>query len=192
MDRKLLAISIGIAIAAAFVVIPSFNVQAQVSGESKILKVILGLTEQAKSKINDNIIPTVDTVQEDLQFKQKFWQYEPFTLTSGSFVGVQVKSCNLPDKTACAFNVESIQLRNSGAIVEKIFVDGTEITVNQPTPTNLLVDTGIGTIGASDRVSINFSPGNYDGDVEFNGEKPQGMQLEVLCDHGSNPRFCPT
>ena len=189
MNKKILALSMVITIAATFVIIPSFNVQARVSSESRVLATILSLTEQAKSKINDNIIPTVDTVQDDLQFKQKFWQFEPFTVPPTSegdpvvgagVVGLCVGAPFDDDPSACAFNVESIQIRGSGK-VNAIFTDGVITDISNDTitaSTNLLVDSGIGKIGASDFVAVVCDVNDPClGPFEFNGEKPQGMIL---------------
>ena len=187
MNKKILAISMAVTLAASLMMVPVFNVQAQVTSESRVLATILSLTEQAKNKINDNIIPTVDTVQEDLKFKQKFYQFEFSFGGTGTTVPVfvQVDQCELKDQTACAFNVESIQLIHAGvpkrvlAICVDDFGSCTDISDQGIiTPTNLLVDTGIGKIGASRLVAVKTDPG-FTGSVEVTGEKPQGMKLFI-------------
>ena len=144
------------------------------------------MTEQAKSKINNNIIPTVDTVQEDLKFKQKFYEIEkkvgPGDLPGLFFSSISVDDCNLPDTTACAFDVESLLIKTQGLVgiqndqVIGIIVDGaitcfgsgteqnkcTEainndapIVLNENNPSaNVLVDLAIGKIGASNSVAV--------------------------------------
>ena len=120
------------------------------------------------------------------------------------------------DPSACAFNVESIQIDGSG---NPKFIDVdfalTDIRDQQiSAPTNLLIDSGIGKIGASEFVVVvceDFIPNVNDhcsGGIEFNGEKPQGMfligiigtgslsstsQPEVTCFDGQgNATGCPT
>jgi hypothetical protein len=102
-------------------------------------------------------------------------------------VGVEVSIC--PQGTssengvqdACAFNVESIQIDTEGpANITGIRVDGVTTLLNDaiPTPTNLLVDSGIGKIGASrEAVVLGVPDGGAEHSIEFNGEKPQGMEL---------------
>lgn len=51
--------------------------------------------------------------------------------------------------------------------------------VLQNQPTNLLVDAGIGKIGAGDRVFVTLSPVCSVGDAMISGEKPQGTDLEL-------------
>ncbi len=94
---------------------------------------------------------------------------------------MDVKSCNLNDTTACAFNVESIQVKGNPVNVTSIVVDGAVTDISGrgiQIPTNLLVDTGIGKIGASKYVAVRFDH-SFTGKIEFNGEKPQGMDLFV-------------
>ncbi len=190
MNKKILAISVSAVLALAFV-LPAINANALTSAENKALKTILGLTQQAKDKLANNVQPTLTTVKEDLKFKQKFWQFEPFPVFRKNIVGVAVESCELNDRSACAFNVESIQIKplvlggtNSQPssntakfiIVDQVFADIPDVKA----PTNLLVDTGIGQIGASDFVLVGAggtSSDTFTATVEFNGEKPQGMEL---------------
>ena len=194
MNKKILAISMAVTLTASLLMVPVFNAQAQVTSESRVLATILSLTEQAKSKINNNIIPTVDTVQEDLKFKQKFFQYEPaagpndenrkhWFVVNATEIQIEVVFCDFPDQSACAFNVESIQFSAQGAHINAIEIDSDfTSTLDEDTPTNLLVDSGIGKVGASEEVSIFFDI-PYTGPVEFNGEKPQGM---ILCTEDRN------
>jgi hypothetical protein len=119
--------------------------------------------------------------------KQKFWQHRGFReIGNGNnhepivSVGVFGK-CKFPDPSACAFNVESIQFRSKDIFIPAIVVDGVETDISGKgihSPTNLLVDLGIGKIGAEEMVTVLGSvkiefP-------EFNGEKPQGMFLEFF------------
>ncbi len=185
MNKKILAISISAVLALAFV-LPAINANALTSAENKALKTILDLTTSAKDKLANNVQPTLTTVKQDLQFKQKFWQFEPFQPTFPVF-GVGVFGiCTLSDQSACAFNVESIQIRSTpGANVIAIDVippfpfERTFISP-QSTPTNLLVDTGHGQVGTGGTISLVGAV--FDRAVsptfEFSGEKPQGMIME--------------
>ena len=185
---KIAGLSIAAVLVLAFV-IPQLSAGA-LTGESKVLKSILGLTEQAKSLLSNTILPTLDTIKEDLKFKKKFWQYS-FTIPPREHqFGVAVRDCNLPDKTACAFTVESIQLICTDPSicgdVTDLFVDGTETKIDPVSTipgTNLLIDRGIGKIGASESVEIFIAVGSFTGTVEFNGEKPQGMELCVTANN---------
>ena len=202
MNKKILAISIAAVLVAGFLATPLAAEAA--TAQSKILKSILGLTETAKSQLENTILPTLDTIKEDLKFKKKFWQYEPcedlthdgngqihpcWFVIDATEVQVEVVNCGLKDITACAFNVESIQFKFPGACIDHLEVDEADFKVDPGTctPTNLLVDTGIGKIGASNEVSVFFDT-PYTGPVEFNGEKPQAMELCTEPD-GQNP--CP-
>ncbi len=196
MNKEILAISISAVLVLAFV-LPAINANALTSAENKALKTILDLTTSVKDKLANNIQPTLTTIKQDLQFKKKFWQYEPckdeavstkdgsncwFAFSSTEiqveqFFNGPSSGCILPADD-CAFTVESIQLAGNVACIDHLEIDGADVGVppNTCTPTNLLVDTNIGSIGASHEVSIHFkSP--YTGPVEFNGEKPQGYSL---------------
>ena len=188
MNKKILAVFMAVVLATGLLGAATVSAQAQTSSESKVLKTILGLTESAKRLIGQ-IIPTVGTIKEDLEFKKKFYQFEPFEVQGVSFIELAVANCPLNDPSACAFNVESIQLNGDGASVIGIIVDGafTDLS-NAPisTPTNLLVDTDFGKIGASEFVVVQFD-GPYSGEVEWNGEKPQAMEL---CTFPGGPNPC--
>ncbi len=61
----------------------------------------------------------------------------------------------------------------------KIIVDGVVTDVSRRrilSPSNVMIDSGLGVIGASRSVIIEFDT-PYSGPVEFNGEKPQGLSL---------------
>ncbi len=187
MYRRILGMAIAGLIVIAFMVPASVNIEGLTSGESVLLSKIFTSTTVALNKLTltQN---TLQTINDDLQLKKKFWQFEPKSernpdgwIVSGHSIGVRVQECNLPDQTACAFNVESIQFSGVGSKVAAIIVDGvrTDISGDNIAPaTNLLLDTGIGKIGASRSVLVEFDDlEGYLGPVEFNGEKPQGVQL---------------
>jgi hypothetical protein len=199
MKKQILAVIAGITLLTAFLIPPmSSNSFAQVTSESRVLQAILGLTEVVKGE-SQALVDTTENIEDDLLFKKKFWQYRPcfgqvidqvsdasfpgcVFATSAGVVGVHVKNCNLPEETACAFNVESINLYGNGADVVAICVDSvcTDVSAKDiRPPASVLVESAIGKIGASDFVFILFdSP--YTGPLEFNGEKPQGMELEPV------------
>ncbi len=186
MNKEILAISISAVLVVAMLMPPIVRAQAATQSESNALKNILGLVGNALTLVNKQINPTLDSIIEDLKFKKKFWEYEQIGVsisipsTTGG-VGVAVKSCNLNDPTACAFTVESIQTP-AGVVVTEISVDDTRTSINENRtagPSNVLVDAGFGRIGASHEVNIVFDhaqPGTV-AVFEFNGEKPQGMEL---------------
>ncbi len=207
MNKKILAISVAGVLALAFV-LPAINANALTSAENKALKTILDLTTSAKDKLANNVQPTLTTIKQDLQFKQKFWQLRT-EVEDVEEVGVRVQEngCLLPDRTACAFNVESIQVIQSPSLtgtfkVKDINIDGVETNVAGgplDLPTNLLVDSSIGQVGASKFVEIQFCKVSgtdcrnttaFSGTVEFNGEKPQGLKLET-CTGNEGPNCGP-
>jgi hypothetical protein len=144
----------------------------------------------------------LDVIEEDLLLKKKFWQYQPkkvvivideeghsilqsqrgWNVTGVFGVGVQVLQCNFDDPSACAFNVESIQLagvEGESVLVSAVEVDNITTDIEDLlvfTPTNVLLDWGVDKLGASSHVFVFFDE-PYTGPVEFNGEKPQGMEL---------------
>jgi hypothetical protein len=180
-NRKVLALSVSAVLAISFLTPSIINAQAQVSSESRVLNTILALTQDSNKdaqRVNSNL----DTINDDLLLKQKFWQLS-FD-TTGQFVLIGVfGSCEFADDSACAFNVESAQFDGSG-FVSGIFVDGVFTDVRNKdisASTNLLVDSGAGKIGANEFVAVLFDEeDSYSGDVEFNGEKPQGMSLIMV------------
>jgi hypothetical protein len=185
MRKKILAASIGAVLVAGFLTpIVSSNAQAQVTSESRVLQAILGLTEHLKWH-TEELVDTTENIEEDLLFKKKFYQLDgsPSGTRTIEAVGVEVVNCTFSDKGACAFTLESLQLISQSPIpVTDIIVDGvpTNVTAKDiSTSTNLLVDAGIGSVGASRSVIVvldgNF--GNSNNQFEFNGEKPQGMEL---------------
>lgn len=153
------------------------SIDAQIiSAENRVLVSIYQLTNVLLGKTND-ISAIMDSIEEDLLLKKKFYSKQ-IVADSASTVGIR-GTCDSIVEGACAFNVESIQLPASGSTVVGIAVDGT-ITMIDPvdTPTNLLLETGIGRIGASESVAIIFST-SYSGNVVFTGEKPQDMLIEA-------------
>jgi hypothetical protein len=212
MKKQILAVIGGIALVAAFMVLSmSNNAFAQVTSESRVLQAILGLTEHLKWH-TEELVDTTENIEEDLLFKKKFWQLR-FNTTdlpegwvtsgnaaAGTFLIAVVGGCEFADEAACAYNMESIQLIDNGtsASVGAIAVGNATTNIsgkNITTPTNLLVDTGIGKIGIRGGGSglIGdfllgfgvleggvFQPSPFSGIVELNGEKPQGMDICVF------------
>jgi hypothetical protein len=155
------------------------------------LQAILALTEVIKGQ-TDDLSDTLTNVEEDLLFKKKFWQFHEDVIRQGTtgqtgWVGVEVDGCTFEsgDPSACAFNVESIQIISNGAPVNitTIRVDGVETDISGKelqSPSNVLVDSSIGKLGANFEVAVEVlltGPVTTGGFVEFNGEKPQGMCL---------------
>lgn len=104
-------------------------------------------------------------------------------------IGIYNRACDLGD--ACAFNMESAQLvqdpTDDNVAVGAIFADFvlTDTTSKELfLDTNLMVDSGIGRVGASSHIVplVEFLPGQEVeiAFLEFNGEKPQDMQLGLL------------
>jgi hypothetical protein len=179
MKKQILATIAAIALLTAFLV-PSMsnNSFAQVTSESRVLQAILGLTEVVKGQ-SQALVDTTENIEDDLLFKKKFWQFK-FNVTEANVVGL-IGVCPRVGSEACAFNVESIQFDNAtagpdvgvgGIIVDDAFTQ----TDFEFVPTNFLVDSGQGKVGALFFVGA-VLPFNYTGDVEFNGEKPQDMIL---------------
>jgi hypothetical protein len=197
MKKKILAVSIGAVLAVGFLTPALMNAQAQISSESRVLNSILALTEDINKKaqtVNNNL----DNIDDDLLLKQKFWQVERYEVESPGFLLIANDGCEFADFTACAFNVESIQLdfadiwslNNGGGCVQFLIVDSIMTDVSSKgicTPTNLLVDLGVGKIGASEFVAVVFDSKNFTLTVEWNGEKPQGMSL---CTYPGGPNEC--
>jgi hypothetical protein len=183
------------------------NVHAQFTAdESRIMQSLLALSEFLKRDVSD-IQDVTDNILRDLQFKKKFYQIKidttdidesQFDVTGDpelvTFVMVMEENCSLPTED-CAFNVESVQFRDNGnpvsANVTAIEVDGviTDLSGKEiSTPTNLMVDSGIGKLGASEHVAVYlFDPESgpdaevpFSGTIEINGEKPQGMDLCIF------------
>jgi hypothetical protein len=207
MKKQILAASIAAVFVAAFMV-PSLSTSfAQtVSSESRVEQAILALTEVIKGQ-TDDLNDSLSNIHDDLFFKKKFWQHR-FPVTNQHWdIGVWATCPGFPgDPSACAFNVESIQLKGanpSGGTVIAIWVDGvrtdlTSLGQNQTVPTNLLVDTGIGKLGANRFVFLECDMNDMcTAEVEYNGEKPQGMfiwrflvtgTLDIVC---VRPEFQP-
>jgi hypothetical protein len=203
MKKQVLASSIAAVFVAAFMV-PSLSVDsfAQVSSESRVLQAILGLTEVIKGQ-TDDLSDTLTNVEEDLLFKKKFWQIfvvEDIQGPAGApgFLGVEVFGCTFEegDPSACAFNVESIQVVNFNPSepvnITSIWVDGVKTDLSGKelqSPSNVLVDSSIGKLGANSIVAVGgvlTSSGLTEGSIEFNGEKPQGMALCLFSQLGDD------
>jgi hypothetical protein len=217
MSKKVLAVSISVVLAVSFLAPVFMNAQAQVSSESRVLNTILALTQDINKKaqlVNNDL----DNIEDDLQLKQKFWQsvpYECFIEVTGEQASIDCNTvdgerisasqngplsralvgfgwendgCDFADESACAFNVESVQIVSDESIRVAAIVteEGVVTDISGKaifTDTNLLVDMGIGKTGTSccffplleffpgDNARVEFS--------EFNGEKPQGMFLST-------------
>jgi hypothetical protein len=204
--KKILALSLAsvltLSVLATTILLGNAGAQS-VSTENRTVATMLRLTEIITGQVSD-IQSLENNIEDDLLFKQKFWQYPPkkviiivdgpilqpgWNVTNVVAVGVRVVECNFAteDPGACAFNVESIQFDNrvsagftgdavpiEGMDIDGVFTDMTEKNIT--TPTNLMVDTSIGKVGANSHVIVHFG-GLYTGPVEFNGEKPQAMEL---------------
>jgi hypothetical protein len=155
---------------------------AQVAGESRVLQAILGLTEVIKGGTED-LVDTTENIEEDLLFKKKFYEFGPVNIANVT-IAVLFLSCQLPSELDCAFTVESVQLLDNGTSVQvdTMVVDIVKTDYESKdifTPTNLLVDAGIGEIGAFRLVGMNFTQ-PFNGTIQFTGEKPQGGNLTLL------------
>ncbi len=188
MNRKILALTITVLLTAAL--ISATNANALTSVESKALNVILKLSQQVRDKLTSNIQPTLTTIKQDLQFKKKFWQA---TDELNNAFDVEIFGvCSFPNDDACSFSVESLQVGNStfgSGAVDVIQAGGVNTNITaRDVPTNFLVDSGIGSVGAAQispgvpELGIMCSgkltgQGGCSGTIELNGEKPQGMTL---------------
>jgi hypothetical protein len=176
----MLAVTAGIVLIAAILTpTMSDSTFAQVTSESRVLQAILGLTEHLKWH-TEELVDTTENIDTDLEFKKKFYEFET-EVQDVPILAIGVNNCAVNDTNACAFNVESIQLLDNGTSrrILGIIVDGvyTDLSSKQIlTPTNLLVDSGQGKIGAATMVAVVFDS-FYSGIVEWTGEKPQGMEL---------------
>lgn len=159
------------------------------------------------------IINIITNIQEDLQKKKKFYHFvnDTDTTLDGFLIAeVRVVSCDpeLELANACAFNVESILVESVNSeliIVRDLKVDGilSDYNANHKDDVNFLVDatmviTGVGTlvhivgpigvIGASESVSVRILSGGtsttHIDKIEFSGEQPQGMELELVVTKG--------
>jgi hypothetical protein len=179
MKKQILAASIGAVLIVAFIV-PSLSTSSAqtVSTESRVEAAILALTQVIKGQVTD-LISTLSNIEDDLEFKKKFYE-----ITGGSSVGIafglEVVRCTFDagDPSACAFNVESVQFGSPGPNVTAIEIDGvvTDITPEIQLPSNVMVDSGIGKVGVADSIVVQLG-GVYVGPFHFDGEKPQGMEL---------------
>lgn len=185
MKEQILAVTIGISLTGAVLAPAIYNQAfAQVTAESRVLQAILGLTDQIKQQTTEIKGKYDDTIF-DLNVKKKF--YEISDSLDGDLFAAElfIEFCNDVPDGACAFNVESIQIQcgNDPILVETIRVDGTPTDISDKgifTPTNLLVDAGIGKIGASDSVRVEVESCGAPNLVTFVGEKPQGVDLDIL------------
>jgi hypothetical protein len=180
-NKKILAVWISAVLTVGFLVPSLMNAQAQVSSESRVLNTILALTEDINRKAQ-TVHNNLDNIDDDLLLKQKFWQHKWRVSNVGWDIGVWSQGCEFDDPSACAFNVESIQLRGSGE-VEAIWVDGVRVDVTGKDivlSSNVLTDIGVGKVGANRYVMLECGKDAStlcSADVEFNGEKPQGLFL---------------
>jgi hypothetical protein len=199
MRKEILAGASSVVLVAAFLSpVLSNDSFAQITSESRVLQAILGLTEVVKGQ-TENLVDATENIADDLLFKKKFYEFDYIGEDQVFFVAVE--DCNDVPSEACAFNVESIQFSGEERNIAALVVDGvlTDISgKNITSPTNLLVDMGQGKIGASRYVTV-FFPNGYLGPLEFNGEKPQGIELctfprEVGGESNGNrnhDHFCP-
>lgn len=187
VNTQILAVAVGIALTAA-VLTPTLssnsnNALAQVSAESRVLQAILGLTDQVKEQTTESK-GKFDNIILDLNVKKKFYEFTPEEVESGFIFTLLLLECGEVPPDACAFNVESIQIDGTdefgfGATVSSVIVDGVFtdfLDKGITTPTNFMVDSGIGKLGASDFVSVELDR-PINGTIEWNGEKPQGILL---------------
>lgn len=183
--------------------------------ENKLDSPIAGLNETKKEvreiekKLDDNatglkeIKKEVSAIGNDLLFKKRFYQIvvkEGPHDFPGKFEAPIEFTCKLPNATACAFNVESLQVTTSGTTINLtsspaiffkvvgITVDGvrsniTPIVIDPShTGANILVETRIGQIGASHKVALNIECPDLTNQtivIEWNGEQPQGGSLSA-------------
>lgn len=139
------------------------------------------MTDQIKQQTAE-IKGKYDDVIFDLNVKKKFYAFEFEGV--GDVIEIRVTDCGNVPEEACAFIIESIQIDGSSepGIPLEVIVDGvvTDFSGKSVTlPTNLLVDTGVGAIGASESVVLDEVAGEVDS-VIITGEKPQGVQLEAF------------
>ena len=146
------------------------------------------------------IINILIDINNDLQKKKQFWQRAENITDSTAVVGV-FGSCPNLNPADCAFNVESLNIQNMTAFIigeEEPFVvvcpdfGCTAMPVSgQGTSVPLL--TGRDTIGASFSVVVVCLEALFEeGDcvpegVEFNGEKPQDMELTFFTAVSDDP-----
>jgi hypothetical protein len=179
----------------------SYHVTAQVEQENRVVSTMLRLTHLIQGQVS-SVQAVEDNILEDLLFKKKFYQFAPSFVVDEFVFVIAILDCPLPEEGACAFNVESIQLKGSSAGVRGIIVDEVAVDITGKeidSPTNLLVDSGMGIVGSSDFVAIVLDD-FFTGEIEWSGEKPQGMRLftiepfasgiastsEVLCSPGAD------
>ena len=144
----------------------------------------------------DKIEPKLDQIQANQDRDKEFWQFSPsaWSVTNAKKAGVKLQpSSTLASPTTQAFSVESIQVLRAGYVVKKIIVDGMVSDVagsNIVTPANVMVAAGIPLIGASDSVEIEFDK-PYTGPLEFNGEKPQGLDMCTVVEGSGSSQSSP-
>ena len=201
MNKKILAVSMAAVLAISLLATVSpFTAEANHRGSSSgnpTSRIIDNL-----QTINSGLFIVqngVDFIREDLKIKKKF--YEVTAEFKGQ--GIQGGNDNLltleevgcpealpegfspePDGTIpCAFNVESLLVATEGGgdpscIVDTITVDGLDSTFDAVDVSNrgvnLLIESGIPQIGASNTVAVHINCENTAfAFVEFNGERPQ-------------------
>ena len=144
----------------------------------------------------DKIEPKLDEIQSNQDRNKEFWQFSPeaWHVRQAKRAGVRLQdSSHLASPTSQAFSVESIHVRAPGSKVIKIIVDGIPTDVSASdivTPSNVLIDAGIPLIGASRSVEIEFDD-PYTGPIEFNGEKPQGLDMCTVVEGAGSSQSSP-
>jgi hypothetical protein len=182
MNKKILAISVSAVMAVAVLASVLGNAVGQVSTENRTVATMLKLTNIIKGQVTD-YIDVGSNIQEDLRFKQKFWQLV-VEVSNADSVGIGI-TCGFEDvdPSACALNLESLQLQGEGGVlVESITIDGVTTDISEKeltTPTNLLVDISMGKFGVAESISVQFAE-PWTGTVEWNGEKPQDSTISIL------------
>ncbi len=167
-------------VAGIFAITPQ-NASADLTALDKIGTIINIITD---------IQVTVTDILEDLGKKKQFWQRAE-NITDSVFVVGVFGSCPNLDLADCAFNVESLNIQNMTGFIsgeEDLFVlvcpdFGCTITPVSGIGTSVPLLTGRDTIGASFSVVVVCLEGFFGEEdcvpegVEFNGEKPQDMEL---------------
>ena len=194
MSRKIILMSSLLVLGILIVGMVSYSAEAQSS--SGIFRKIFELLVKHNNDMNLGL----NTIIDDLQFKKRFYQFVDtdieVTGNGGDDLSAKVErvACDqeLEDAHACAFNVESILVEadidpGESATITAIVVDGVPsvppvITLTAADPkANYILDSVVSVVGASDSVeilidvtgTITFTK------IEFNGEQPQGLKLEL-------------
>jgi hypothetical protein len=167
----------GAVLAAFLVPLLSHGVEENLGSiESRVIGTMLRLTQISHQQVG-HIQSLLESVKLDLQTKSKFYSVGPIEVENIPSAAIEIFECNSVGQSACVFNVESMQLTGIG-VVGTVVIDGVGAPIDERTPANLLVDTRIGKIGASDSVVLDFD-GNYTGTISVSGEQPQGVEIGV-------------